>query len=136
MLRFTAAEWRSFALILGVAALYISVFFALGLLISTLTHRSTTSLVFSFLIWVLLVLVIPNTAPIVSRALAPVPSSGVIAGQREAIHRQIWDELHRGPRGSREEHRQAHDTARERISEETGKVLSAYLQKVDAQVSL
>ena len=135
-LRFTTAEWSAFALILGVAALYISVFYALGLMVSTLTHRAATSLVLSFLIWVLLVLVIPNTAPILARALAPVPSGGVVAGQRQAIHRRIWDEMHARPRGSREEHRQMHDEATELISEETGKVLSAYLQKVDAQIQL
>ena len=135
-LRFTSAQWSAFLLIVGVAALYISVFYALGLMVSTLTHRASTSLVVSFLIWVLLVLVTPNTAPIVARALAPVPSSGVVAGQRQAVHRQIWGEMRQRWRGlSREERGQLRDETRERISEETAKILGAYLQKVDAQIA-
>ena len=134
-LTFTGAEWSAFAVMLGIAALYISVFFALGMMVSTLTHHATTSLVINFLVWVLLVLVVPNTAPIMARAVSPVPSAGVMAGKREAIQRQIWDGMRGRWRGlSRDERRQLRDEARERISEETGKILTAYLQKVDRQI--
>jgi ABC-type transport system involved in multi-copper enzyme maturation permease subunit len=134
---FTDAEWSAFAGMLGVAALYMSVFFALGLMISTLTHRSSTSLVLSFLVWVLLVLVIPNTAPIVARAAAAVPAAGVIASQREAIQREVWQEMRSRMRQvSRDERRQLRDEARQRISSETDKLMADYLEKVDAQIEV
>ena len=134
---FTEAEWSAFAGMLGVAALYMSVFFALGLMISTLTHRSSTSLVLSFLVWVLLVLVIPNTAPIVVRAAAAVPAAGVIASQREAIQREVWQEMRSRMRQvSRDERRQLRDEARQRISSETDKLMADYLEKVDAQIEV
>ena len=137
-LRFSSEEWRALVGILGVASLYISVFYALSLMISTLVHRSSTSLVINFLVWVLLVLVVPNTAPIVARAMAPVPSAGVVAGQREAIQRQVWDEMRsvRRRSQSREERQQVFDEAQGRIRDETDKVVRAYLQKVDAQIGL
>ena len=81
-LRFTGDEWGAFAGILGVATLYISLFYALSLMVSTLVHRASVSLVVNFLIWVLVVLVVPNTAPIVARGLAPVPSAGVLQHRR------------------------------------------------------
>jgi ABC-type transport system involved in multi-copper enzyme maturation permease subunit len=130
-LSFTANQWSAFALMLGVAALYLAVFFALGMMISAFTHRATVSLVFNFLIWVLLVLVIPNTAPILARAVAPVPSAGVIASKREAVQRQISNEMRSGRRRdmSREQRQQQRDEMRERIDEETGKIMTAYMQK-------
>jgi ABC-type transport system involved in multi-copper enzyme maturation permease subunit len=140
-LSFTGDEWGAFAGILGVAVLYISLFYALSLMISTLVHRASTSLVVNFLIWVMLVLVVPNTAPIVARALAPVPSVGVIAGQKVAIQRDIWNGVRRQMRGNRggrnnEERQQAFDDAQAKIREETEKLTIGYLQKVDEQISL
>jgi hypothetical protein len=106
-------------------------------MISTLTHRSSTSLVLSFLVWVLLVLVIPNTAPIVARAAAAVPAAGVIASQREAIQREVWQEMRSRMRQvSRDERRQLRDEARQRISSETDKLMADYLEKVDAQIEV
>lgn len=136
-LSFTGAEWSAFAMMLAVAALYLSVFFALGMMISALTHSATISLVFNFLIWVVLVLVIPNTAPIVARAASPVPSAGVMASKREAVQRQIWSETRQAQRGmSREERNQQRDEIRVRIDEETGKILSDYMRKIDDQISM
>lgn len=137
-LAFSGTEWAAFAGFVGVSGLYISVFFALGMWISTLTHRSTTSLVLTFLIWVVWVLVIPNTAPMVARALAPIPSVGVVAGQREAIQRSIWSgmrsRMHQA--GTSEARRKMHDDIRAQIQEETDKILEDYLQRVDAQIGL
>ena len=134
-LSLTGEEWSTLGGMLAVAALYMSVFFALGLMISTLTHRSATSLVLSFLVWVLLVLVIPNTAPIVARAAAAVPSAGVIASQREAIQREVWSEMRQRMRGAdRDARRKLRDEARERIGTETDKLLADYLEKVDQQI--
>lgn len=139
-LSFTGEEWGAFAGIMGVATLYISLFYALSLMISTLVHRASTSLVVNFLIWVMLVLVVPNTAPIVARALAPVPSAGVIAGERVAIQRDIWNGVRRQMRGrggrNNEERQQAFDDAQAKIREETEKLTTGYLQKVDEQISL
>ena len=139
-LSFTGAEWTAFSMMLAVAALYLSVFFALGMMISALTHSANISLVFNFLIWVVLVLVIPNTAPIVARAVSPVPSAGVMASKREAVQRQVWGEMRQNRRNqrdmSREERGQQRDEIRARIEEETGKILTAYMRKVDDQISM
>ena len=129
-LHFTDEEWIGLLGILAVSALYISLFYALSLMISCLVHRTSTSLVINFLVWVLLVLVVPNTAPI--------PSAGVIAGKREAIQRAVWSEM-RGMRRrgmENEERQQLLDDAQTRIRDETDKLIASYLTKVDQQIAL
>jgi ABC-type transport system involved in multi-copper enzyme maturation permease subunit len=77
-----------FAIILGVSFLYISAFFSLGLLISTLAHRGATALLMALLVWIGWILVVPNLAPIVARLAAPVPARQVIDAEQRAIERE------------------------------------------------
>ncbi len=77
-----------FAAILAVSFLYISAFFSLGLLISTLAHRGATALLMALLVWIGWILVVPNVAPIAARLAAPVPSRQVIDTEQRAIDRE------------------------------------------------
>jgi ABC-type transport system involved in multi-copper enzyme maturation permease subunit len=54
--------------------LYLAVFFSLGLLISCLTHRSSTSLVISLFAWSIIVFLIPNLGNILARQLVRIPT--------------------------------------------------------------
>jgi ABC-type transport system involved in multi-copper enzyme maturation permease subunit len=56
------------------SVIYLAVFFSLGLLISCLTHRSSTSLVISLFVWTILVFLIPNLGNILARQLVRIPS--------------------------------------------------------------
>ena len=135
-LSLSASDWTAFLGLMAVAVLYMSVFYALAMWISVLTHRSSTSLVLNFLVWVILVLLVPNTAPMAARAMSPVPSPGVIAGQRQAIQRSIWREAWRDIRQAPREDRAAlREEIQARIRSETDKVMIDYLQKVDSQIS-
>ena len=87
-IKFSAPEMARIGVYLLVTCLYISVFFTMGLLISSSTHRSSTSLMIGLLVWVIVVLGVPNIAPIISKNMAPVPS----AGQMVAEERQIRQE--------------------------------------------
>ena len=77
-----------FALIFVLSLLYISAFFTLGLMISTLTHRAATALLVSLLVWICWILVVPNMAPVAARLLAPVPGRQVIDAEKQAIERE------------------------------------------------
>jgi ABC-type transport system involved in multi-copper enzyme maturation permease subunit len=57
---FSAADWGKIGLTLVLILLYGAAFVAAGLLISTLTHSSPTSLAVSMLFWIVIILVIPN----------------------------------------------------------------------------
>ena len=77
-----------FIAILGISFIYISAFFSLGLMISTATHRASTALLISLLVWIVWILVVPNVAPIVARLAAPVPARQVIDAEQRAIDRE------------------------------------------------
>jgi hypothetical protein len=63
-----------------------------------------------------------------------------MASKREAVQRQVWGEMRQNRRDqrdmSREERGQQRDEIRARIEEETGKILTAYMRKVDDQISM
>ena len=77
-----------FGLLFILSLLYISVFFTLGLMISTLTHRTSTALLMALLVWICWILVVPNLAPVTARLLSPVPSQKVITAEKQAIDRE------------------------------------------------
>jgi ABC-type transport system involved in multi-copper enzyme maturation permease subunit len=85
MVDITAQNWAQLGLFSLSSVLYLAVFFSLGLLISCLTHRSSTSLVISLFVWAILVFLIPNLGNILARQFARIPS----AQQLELKHEQI-----------------------------------------------
>lgn len=86
-----------FVAIFVVSLLYISAFFTLGLMISVLTHRSSTALLLSLLVWICWILVVPNLAPVVARLVSPVPSRLVIDAEIKAMRtkQRLMVESHR-----------------------------------------
>ena len=68
------ADWGALGLILLGAALYIAVFYLIGILISSIHSSSSSSIMTSLFVWVLLVLVVPNLSPYVASFLSPTPS--------------------------------------------------------------
>lgn len=68
------ADWAALALLAAASALYIVLFYALGVFVSTRHHAGSASIMTSLLVWVLLVLVVPNLSPYVASFLAPTPS--------------------------------------------------------------
>ena len=65
------------------SVIYLAVFFSLGLLISCLTHRSSTSLVISLFVWAILVFLIPNLGNILARQLVRIPTVQQLELKRE-----------------------------------------------------
>ena len=60
LLELNIEEWSRIGSIFVVGLVYISVFIALGVLISTLTNNASTSLVILLLIWVIWVILVPS----------------------------------------------------------------------------
>ncbi|MFC1714680.1 ABC transporter permease subunit [Candidatus Poribacteria bacterium] len=74
MIQLTAADWGAFALIILCALVYLSCFFALGIMISALTSRSSTAVLTLLFLWALGVFIIPNLSPSVAKAFYKIPS--------------------------------------------------------------
>ena len=83
---------------------YISLFFLLGLMVSSRFRRSSTSLVVLFFLWICLVILAPDGSAYVARRLRPVASAQEVKSKREALDAEFWDKIwdytgnHRRPR--------------------------------------
>ena len=78
-------DWVKLGLFLLSGAVYLTVFFSLGLLISCLTHESASSLVVSLFAWTVVVFLIPNLGNILARQFVEVPT----VQQLELRHKYI-----------------------------------------------
>jgi len=67
-------NWLKLGLFLLSSVIYLAVFFSLGLLISCLNHRSSSSLVISLFVWAMLVFLIPNLGNIMARQFVEIPT--------------------------------------------------------------
>ena len=123
--------------LVGLSLLYISLFFGLGMLISALTHRSSTGLVVALFVWVCWVLVIPNLAPVVARILSPVPTLQKISAEQAAIERETEIRLKRVNRNMLRYGKKALATS-EKIREEGEREISKldrfYQDQLDGQI--
>ncbi len=92
-----ANEWGRLGLILLVALIYLSIFIALGLLISSRAKRSSVSLTILLLIWVVWVVLTPSTLGSIVSGLQPTKTieelNNYRSQQRENLNTQypLWD---------------------------------------------
>jgi len=86
MVDMSAQDGAKLGLFLLSGVIYLAVFFSLGLLISCLTHRSSTSLFISLFVWAILVFLIPNLGNILARQLVEIPT----VQHLELKHRRNW----------------------------------------------
>lgn len=83
-------EWMRILLLFLLFFTYLSVFFSLGLFVSTRTNRASSSLLILLFLWVVVVLVIPKAAVMMAGQIAPIPSAHEINTQKQAFSRQQY----------------------------------------------
>lgn len=85
-IRFSSDQVLRLGLILALTLVYIAFFLSLGILISTLTRRASSSIVILLFIWALLVFILPNLGTLIARQVVDVPSVRALSEKRE----QVW----------------------------------------------
>ena len=85
-IKFSGASRLKLGIMLLSAVSYLAIFYSLGLMISSLTHRASSSLVISLFVWAMLVFVIPNLGNILARQFIKIPS----VQQLEIRRQQVW----------------------------------------------
>ena len=126
-------------LMFAFSLLYISLFFALGMMISTLTHRSSTALLISLFVWICWILVIPNLAPVVAKIASPVPTLQKIEAEKEAVDREIDIRRRRVSRnmlGYGEEAQKLQDELDQEQRRRRDKLDDFYNDKISAQIGI
>ncbi|MFC1717012.1 ABC transporter permease subunit [Candidatus Poribacteria bacterium] len=85
MIKLTGAEWWSVVLIFALSIVYVTVFFSLGLLVSSRTKDPKTSLLTLLAIWTLLALIIPNLSPYLAAEIYPTRTPYEIEAELNSI---------------------------------------------------
>jgi ABC-type transport system involved in multi-copper enzyme maturation permease subunit len=83
--RFSSGQTGRLALILALSLVYIAFFLSLGILVSALTRRASSSLVILLFAWTLLVFVLPNLGTLAARQLVDVPSVRALSEKRQRV---------------------------------------------------
>ena len=91
-IQLSGADFLRIGGIVLTTTIYLSAFYLIGLLISTATRRTPTSLMLCMFLWVALVLVYPNWSRF---AITPVGDTRAIRSSSDQQIAQIWEEVDR-----------------------------------------
>jgi ABC-type transport system involved in multi-copper enzyme maturation permease subunit len=89
------SDWIRILLILGLFIIYLSVFFSLGLFVSARALRSSTSFLVLLLIWIVIVVIIPNISVVAASQAKPIPSIHEITTKKREFGNQAYNEFRR-----------------------------------------
>lgn len=90
-----AGEWARLLATGAAAVLYLLAVFAVGILVSTLTARSSVAFLVLLLVWVAFVEVIPKASPMLASQLRPAPSFAALQSERDRIQADYQQGLFR-----------------------------------------
>jgi len=135
MVDMNAQNWAKLGLFLLSGVIYLAAFFSLGLLISCLTHRSSTSLVISLFVWTILVFLIPNLGNILARQFVQIPTAQQLALKREQIINRARSELKRIPK-TRPDYKEREEVLMRRTIAEGDKLDEDYRNRINSLVKV
>ena len=84
LVSFDSSEWARIGIIFLISAIYLSIFLWLGLFISSQFSNSSSSLLILLLIWVVFVVLIPNTMGVLGSSFQQVPSRSEVSRRKQA----------------------------------------------------
>ena len=93
MIEFHIAEWSRFVLLFATLALYLSVFFLFSMLVSAITRRSASALVWLLFLWIVIVFIIPNGAVYIAKQVRPIPSKSVVNMESAVLKTAFWEKI-------------------------------------------
>lgn len=80
-IEFTQDDWSRTGLIMLAFLLYLLAFFSMGMMVSSLTGRSTVSFLILLMLWVLFIGVVPRISVLTAQSLRPVPPPEEVAAK-------------------------------------------------------
>ncbi len=96
-IRLDTSDWARLGGIVLIGFVYIAIFIALGLLVSSRARQSSSSLMVLTLIWVVWVILVPTTVGLVATSLKPAMTSDEFRQRREERYQQVTQKyLERG----------------------------------------
>jgi ABC-type transport system involved in multi-copper enzyme maturation permease subunit len=86
----TAEHWKRLIALMGVSVLFFTLFIVLGIFFSTISRHSRVSFMYSLVIWIAFVFIIPRAGVITAAQIIEVPSVAEIQGQQDAFAKDKW----------------------------------------------
>ncbi|MDA8019940.1 MAG: ABC transporter permease [Thermoanaerobaculia bacterium] len=87
-----SADWWRLATVVGAGFLYLAAFLGLSLLVSSRTHRASTSFLILLVIWIAAVLVMPRASVLAAGRWVEVPAVDADISQRSRLAAQLFRE--------------------------------------------
>jgi ABC-type transport system involved in multi-copper enzyme maturation permease subunit len=94
-LQFDSGQWLKIAAFMGLSILYLSIFLLLGMLVSSRSPKSSTSIVILLFIWVVLVILIPSTGRLIAEKFVRVPTRTEVDRMIHEAVTEIWNNSER-----------------------------------------
>ena len=105
----TTEHWMRVGFLTGLSLLFFSFFIILGVLLSSLSRRSSVSFMTALVLWVAFVLVIPRAGVLAAGQIVSVPALAEIEGQRDGFAKNQWSEYYKGSEKRWEEFNRANN---------------------------
>ncbi len=86
----TGSDWARLVTLLALSMLFFTFFIVFGVMISTLTRRSSVSFLLSLVIWVSFVMIIPRAGVMAAGYVVDVPRVAEVDAQRDAYAKDQW----------------------------------------------
>ena len=123
---FRAWDWGATLFLFLLALLYLSGFFMLGLFASCITRNPKTTLTALMMLWVVMVLVVPNFAPFIASKLRPVRSVYEVQTQSDGLRDDVYQQFQKKANDFLREHGGDHDALTDQEKQAYSLVWSEY----------
>ena len=124
--------WGRLAVILVASGLYAACFLCIGILVSSLVHRSSTSLMLGLGVWVFLALVVPQLGTTIAQSVGDVPPADRVEMEnRLTAIRSIYETIQAAKSGNRDMSR-----IMMQIREGNSQMFEAYRPRLDRLIGL
>lgn len=87
---FAGQDWTRLGILIAASIVFFSFFIILGVLISSLTKRSSVSFLLALVAWIVFILIVPRAGVITAGQIVPVPSIAEVDGQVESYSKNRW----------------------------------------------
>ena len=126
-------------LLLALSLLYLAACFAMGMFISTVTHKSSTSLLIALFAWVCWLVVIPNLSPVLAERWKPVPTQQIVSAEKASVDRETRlrvERVHQNMWGTGKKAEEAEEEIRQEGNRRKDKLDHYYQQSLNDQIEL
>lgn len=86
----TMDDWLKLIALFTLSLVYVTFFIALGILLSTLTKRSSSSFLAALVAWLCLVFIVPRAGATAAGQIITIPTVAEVEAQRDAFSKDRW----------------------------------------------